>query len=66
MHEMYGANHLKISAKMRKVTEHIYYDETACLGRGSSGTVYKGYHNLEQKIVACKIIPAKFLKLYEK
>lgn len=56
-------NRLELSAKMRTVSEYVFYDATTILGEGSSAKVYKGYHNQEQKIVACKIIPARIWKI---
>ena len=39
-----------------KITEYISYDRDTCLGKGSSGRVFKGFHFQKEGTIAVKII----------
>ena len=42
-----------------KITEYISYDRDTCLGKGSSGRVFKGFHFQKEGTIAVKIISVK-------
>lgn len=41
---------------MQKINEDFYVDKSKSLGKGNFGTVYKGYHLSENRIIAVKFI----------
>ena len=46
---------------MQKITDNFYVDKSKPLGKGNFGTVYKGYHLSENRLIAVKFIGKKVL-----
>ncbi len=46
---------------MERVNDDFYIDRSKELGTGNYGTVYKGYHLSENRIIAVKFISRKML-----
>ena len=46
---------------MQRINEQFYMDKSKPLGQGNFGTVYKGYHLSENRIIAVKFMEKKML-----
>ena len=46
---------------MQKINDDFYVDKSKALGKGQFGTVYKGYHLSENRIIAVKFVDSKKL-----
>ena len=47
---------------MEKVNDNFYIDRSKSLGKGNYGTVFKGYHLKENRIIAIKFMEKKMLE----